>query len=73
MLKAVEAGDKAAAQTRLPKGPSEVIDRIADKGVFHKNKQPAIRAVCLPKSKSVGLIFSAHRLGVLPRSGQVSE
>lgn len=37
VLKAIEAGDKAAAQTVLVASTS-VMDRIADKGVFHKNK-----------------------------------
>lgn len=37
VLKAVEAGDKAAAQ-EVFRQSTKVIDRIADKGVFHKNK-----------------------------------
>ena len=37
LLKAVEAGDKAAAQA-VYKESVKIIDRIADKGVFHKNK-----------------------------------
>lgn len=37
VLKAVEAGDKAAAQATYIESV-KVIDRIADKGVFHKNK-----------------------------------
>ena len=37
VLKAVEAGDKAAAQA-VYKESVKIIDRIADKGVFHKNK-----------------------------------
>lgn len=37
VLKAVEAGDKAAAQATFVESV-KVIDRIADKGVFHKNK-----------------------------------
>jgi len=37
VLKAVEAGDKAAAQA-VYKESVKVIDRIADKGVYHKNK-----------------------------------
>ena len=36
-LKAVEAGDKAAAQA-VYRESTKVLDRIADKGVFHKNK-----------------------------------
>ena len=35
--KAVEAGDKAAAQ-EVFKRAQAVIDSIADKGIFHKNK-----------------------------------
>lgn len=37
VLKAVEAGDKVAAQ-EVYRQSTKVIDRIADKGVFHKNK-----------------------------------
>ena len=37
VLKAVEAGDKAAAQAVYQESV-KVIDRIADKSVFHKNK-----------------------------------
>jgi small subunit ribosomal protein S20 len=37
VLKAVEAGDKAAAQTVFQLSVS-IIDRIADKEIFHKNK-----------------------------------
>ena len=37
VLKAVEAGDKAAAQAVYSES-TKVLDRIADKGVFHKNK-----------------------------------
>ena len=37
VLKAVEAGDKAAAQT-VYRDSVRVMDRIADKGVYHKNK-----------------------------------
>ena len=36
-VEAVEAGDKAAAQAVYQESV-KVIDRIADKGVFHKNK-----------------------------------
>ena len=36
VLKAVEAGDKAAAQA-VYRESTKVLDRIADKGVFHKN------------------------------------
>lgn len=37
VLKAVAAGDKAAAE-EVYRQSVKVIDRIADKGVFHKNK-----------------------------------
>lgn len=37
VLKAVESGDKAAAQEAF-RANSKILDRIADKGVFHKNK-----------------------------------
>ncbi len=37
VVKAVEAGDKAAANTVFQTSVN-VINRIADKGVFHKNK-----------------------------------
>ena len=37
VLKAVEAGDKAAAQ-EVFRQSTKILDRIADKGVFHKNK-----------------------------------
>jgi small subunit ribosomal protein S20 len=35
--KAIEAGDRAAAQTVL-QGAASTIDRIADKNIIHKNK-----------------------------------
>lgn len=37
VLKAVDAGDKAAAQSVFLESQS-VLDRLADKEVFHKNK-----------------------------------
>ncbi|MBB5019775.1 small subunit ribosomal protein S20 [Chitinivorax tropicus] len=37
VLKAIETGDKAAAQQVFQESVS-VIDRIADKKIFHKNK-----------------------------------
>ena len=37
VIKSIEAGDKAAAQAVFQVSGS-VMDRIADKGVFHKNK-----------------------------------
>ena len=37
VVKAIEAGDKAAAQATFIESV-KIIDRIADKGIFHKNK-----------------------------------
>lgn len=37
VLKAIEAGDKVIAQETY-RTSVKVIDRIADKGIFHKNK-----------------------------------
>lgn len=37
VIKAIEAGDKAAAQSVFIES-TKVIDRLADKGVYHKNK-----------------------------------
>ncbi|MBV8049018.1 MAG: 30S ribosomal protein S20 [Paludibacterium sp.] len=37
VIKAIEGGDKAAAR-EVFQASVKVIDRIADKGVFHKNK-----------------------------------
>ena len=37
VVKAIEAGDKAAAQGVFAESV-KIIDRIADKGIFHKNK-----------------------------------
>lgn len=37
VIKAIEAGDKTAAQNKFRQA-SSVMDRIAGKGVFHKNK-----------------------------------
>ena len=48
VLKAVEAGDKAAAQT-VYRDSVKVMDRIADKGVYHKNK--AARHKSRPSAK----------------------
>ena len=44
--KAVDAGDKAAAQAAFAKAQS-VIDSIADKKIVHK-KRRVIKAVCQP-------------------------
>ena len=37
VVKAIEAGDKATAQSVFAQSV-KIIDRIADKGIFHKNK-----------------------------------
>ena len=37
VIKAIEAGDKAVANTVF-QSSVKVIDRLADKGVYHKNK-----------------------------------
>ena len=37
VVKAIEAGDKATAQSVFVESV-KIIDRIADKGIFHKNK-----------------------------------
>lgn len=37
VLKAIEAGDKAAAAETF-KASTSIIDSLADKGIFHKNK-----------------------------------
>ena len=37
VIKAIEAGDKATAQSVFVES-TKVIDRLADKGVYHKNK-----------------------------------
>ena len=37
VMKSVEAGDKAVAQT-VYQDSVKVMDRVAEKGVFHKNK-----------------------------------
>lgn len=37
IVKAIEAGDKGAAQTEYKTG-APIIDRMADKGLIHKNK-----------------------------------
>lgn len=37
VIKAIEAGDKAVAEAAY-KESVRIIDRIADKGIFHKNK-----------------------------------
>ncbi|PIT37470.1 30S ribosomal protein S20 [Snodgrassella alvi] len=52
VLKAVEAGDKAAAQATYSESV-KVIDRIADKGVFHKNKAARHKSRLAAKIKAM--------------------
>jgi small subunit ribosomal protein S20 len=52
VLKAVEAGDKAAAQVTYSESV-KVIDRIADKGVFHKNKAARHKSRLTAKIKAM--------------------
>lgn len=52
VLKAVEAGDKAAAQEEL-RLSTKVLDRIADKGVFHKNKAARHKSRLAAKVKAM--------------------
>ena len=52
ILKAVEAGDKAAAQAAFVEN-TKIIDRIADKGVFHKNKAARHKSRLAAKIKAM--------------------
>ena len=52
VLKAVAAGDKAAAQVVYAESV-KVIDRIADKGVFHKNKAARHKSRLAAKIKAM--------------------
>lgn len=52
VLKAVEAGDKVAAQVTYSESV-KVIDRIADKGVFHKNKAARHKSRLAAKIKAM--------------------
>lgn len=52
VLKAVEAGDKIAAQ-EVYRQSTKVIDRIADKGVFHKNKAARHKSRLAAKIKAM--------------------
>jgi small subunit ribosomal protein S20 len=51
--KAVAAGDKAKA-IELFKGAQPVIDSIADKGIFHKNKAARHKSRLAAKVKALG-------------------
>ena len=52
--KAVAGGDKAKA-TELFKAGQSVIDSIADKGVFHKNKAARLKSRLAAKVKALAL------------------
>ena len=52
VLKAVEAGDKAAAQA-VYRESTKVLDRIGDKGVFHKNKAARHKSRLAAKVKAM--------------------
>ena len=52
VLKAVAAGDKAAAQVVYAESV-KVIDHIADKGVFHKNKAARHKSRLAAKVKAL--------------------
>ncbi len=54
-MKAVEPGDKAAAQAVYQESV-KVTDRIADKGVFHKNKAARHKSRLSAKVKALDLI-----------------
>ena len=52
ILKAVEAGDKPAAQAAFVEN-TKIIDRLADKGVFHKNKAARHKSRLAAKVKAM--------------------
>lgn len=52
ILKTVEAGDKTAAQAAFVEN-TKIIDRIADKGVFHKNKAARHKSRLAAKIKAM--------------------
>lgn len=52
VLKVIESGDKAAAQETY-RDSVKVIDRIADKGVFHKNKAARHKSRLAAKIKAM--------------------
>ena len=56
--KAVAAGDKARA-TELFKTAESVIDSVADKGIFHKNKAARDKSRLSAKVKALGASASA--------------
>lgn len=54
VLKAVQAGDKAKASDAF-KAAQSVIDSIADKGIFHKNKAARHKSRLAAKVKALSL------------------
>ena len=52
VLKAVAAGDKAVAQDTF-RNAQRVIDSIADKGIFHKNKAARYKSRLSAKVKAL--------------------
>jgi small subunit ribosomal protein S20 len=54
VLKAVQAGDKAKASDAF-KSAQSVIDSIADKGLFHKNKAARHKSRLAAKVKALSL------------------
>ena len=52
--KAVAGGDKAKA-TEIFKSAQSVIDSVADKGIFHKNKAARIKSRLAAKVKALAL------------------
>ena len=58
VLKAIAAGDKAKAQTEFS-GAESVLDRIADKGIVHKNKSARLKSRLSAKVKALALAAPA--------------
>ena len=54
VLKAVAGGDKAKA-TEAFKAAQSVIDSVADKGIFHKNKAARVKSRLAAKVKALAL------------------
>lgn len=52
VIKAVEQGDKEAAQAQF-RDSVKIIDRIADKGVFHKHKAARHKSRLFAKIKNM--------------------
>ena len=67
VLKSVEAGDKAAAQATFQQS-TKVMDRIADKGVFHKNK--AARHKSRLSAKVKAMAYAPHRFDTANLGGR---